>query len=75
MLHKLLPINEHPLDRALRIVLGIALLSFTVGGSGFAWAYIGILPLVTGIVGSCPAYTLLGINTWPFGPTQKTTSH
>jgi hypothetical protein len=74
VLRKLLPTNEHPVDRALRVLLGIALLALALGGgSQFMWAYIGIVPLVTGIIGSCPVYTLLGISTCPFGQAQKTT--
>jgi hypothetical protein len=71
MPHRLLPTNEHPLDRGLRVVLGLALLSFTLGGSGFVWGYIGILPLLTGILGSCPLYTALGISTIPYQPAEK----
>lgn len=61
--------NEGTLDRALRVVVGAALLVwfFMDQGTGF-WHYaklIGIVPLLTGILGSCPAYTLLGINTCP----------
>ena len=65
----MLKTNEGTLDRALRVVVGAALLVwfFMDQGTGF-WHYaklIGIVPLLTGILGSCPAYTLLGINTCP----------
>ena len=73
MFQRLFPINEAPLDRALRVVLGIALLALAVQGPHFAWAYIGVVPLLTGIVGSCPVYTLFGISTCPYQPTRKTT--
>jgi len=61
--------NEGTIDRALRVIVGLALLAwfFMDQGQGF-WHYaklIGIVPLVTGLVGSCPVYTLLGINTCP----------
>ena len=49
-------------DKILRIVAGIALLAWAVFG-GPVWAWIGIVPLATGLLGWCPAYTLLGINT------------
>jgi hypothetical protein len=61
--------NEGTLDRAIRVVVGIALLMwfFIDQGQGFwHWAkLIGILPLVTGIVGTCPLYAILGISTCP----------
>ena len=61
--------NEGTLDRALRVILGLALLAWFLveQGQGF-WHYaklIGIVPLVTGALGSCPLYTLLGISTCP----------
>lgn len=61
--------NEGTIDRALRVIVGLALLAwfFMDQGQGF-WHYaklIGIVPLVTGLVGSCPVYMLLGINTCP----------
>ena len=51
-------------DKILRIVAGIALLAWAVFG-GPVWAWIGIVPLATGLLGWCPAYTLLGIKTCP----------
>lgn len=60
--------NEGTLDRALRIILGIGLLiGFAMHTeAAFRWAYlIGIIPLVTGLVGSCPLYTLFGLRTCP----------
>ena len=55
--------NEHAIDRAIRIVLGIALLSLVFVGPKSAFGWIGILPLVTGLVGICPLYSLLGWST------------
>ena len=49
-------------DKMLRIVAGIALIAWAVFG-GPVWAWIGIVPLATGLLGWCPAYTLLGMNT------------
>ena len=51
-------------DKILRIVAGIALLAWAVFG-GPVWAWIGIVPLATGLLGWCPAYTMLGMNTSP----------
>ncbi len=60
--------NEGTIDRALRVILGLALIAgyFMNGGGAFSWLYLlGIVPLVTGLIGSCPLYTILGINTCP----------
>lgn len=56
-------LNEHTVDRAIRIVLGIALLSLTVVGPKSLYGLIGIIPLVTGIVGFCPLYRIIGVST------------
>jgi hypothetical protein len=61
--------NEGTLDRALRIIVGVALLAwfFFDNGMGF-WHYaklIGVVPLLTGIVGTCPIYSVLGVSTCP----------
>lgn len=53
--------NVGTLDRGLRIIAGLALLTLAVAGS--MWGLIGIVPLLTGILGWCPPYQLLGINT------------
>ena len=61
-------LNEGTIDRALRVILGLALIAgyFMNGGGAYSWLYlIGIVPLVTGLIGSCPLYTILGINTCP----------
>ena len=59
--------NVGNLDRGLRIVVGLALLTFAIAGpADIAWkwvGYIGIVPIVTALISWCPAYTLLGIRT------------
>lgn len=55
--------NVGSLDRGLRIVAGLVLLSLTVIGPKTPWGLIGIVPLLTALIGWCPAYTLLGIRT------------
>lgn len=55
--------NEGKIDRALRIVVGAGLISLVFIGPQTAWGWIGLVPLLTGIVGNCPVYSLLGINT------------
>jgi hypothetical protein len=57
--------NEGTADRIVRVVLGIAILSLTVAGPHSMWGLLGLLPLLTGLVGFCPAYRLVGINTCP----------
>jgi len=63
VLAKVFPKNEHTVERVLRVLIGVGLLSLVFVGPQTAWGWIGILPLVTGLVGTCPAYTLLGIST------------
>ncbi len=59
--------NVGGIDRTIRIVAGIALLSlfFILDGSARYWGLIGLVPLATGLFRFCPAYTLLGVNTCP----------
>jgi hypothetical protein len=57
--------NVGNIDRILRVVLGIALIAMAVTGTIGVWGWIGIVPLLTGAIGSCPAYSLLGLNTCP----------
>ena len=63
MLAKVLPKNEHTVERVLRVLVGLGLLSLVFVGPKTAWGWVGILLVVTGLVGSCPAYTLFGIST------------
>ncbi|MBN2573964.1 MAG: DUF2892 domain-containing protein [Deltaproteobacteria bacterium] len=60
---KLLATNEHTVDRVLRVALGLGLLAIAFVGPKTALGYLGIIPLVTGLVGSCPLYTVLGLST------------
>ena len=55
--------NIGTIDRTLRVLVGLALIAFSVTGITGAWGWIGIVPLVTALVGWCPAYTLFGIKT------------
>jgi hypothetical protein len=57
--------NEAVWDRGLRVVLGLGLLSLTVVGPQTLWGLVGIVPLITGLWGFCPAYRLFGISTCP----------
>jgi hypothetical protein len=55
-------INVGGLDRGLRVVAGVALVAWALFG-GPVWAWIGVVPLATGLFGTCPLYSVLGINT------------
>ena len=56
--------NVGGIDRILRIIVGLALVAWALMG-GPVWAWIGVAPLATGLVGFCALYPLLGINTCP----------
>ena len=59
--------NEGTVDRTLRILVGLALIASPIGVYGIenahAWGWIGLVPLMTGLVGICPLYSLFGIKT------------
>lgn len=55
--------NEGTIDRALRVVVGLVLIVMALKGMYTPWTWIGVVPLLTGLIGTCPAYSLLGINT------------
>ncbi len=57
-------INVGGIDRSLRIIVGLALIAWAIFG-GPVWAWIGVVPLATGLFKFCPFYTLLGLNTCP----------
>ena len=57
--------NVGGIDKILRIVAGVGLIGATAAGALPVWGYIGIVPLATGLMGWCPAYPLLGMNTCP----------
>ncbi|MBI5040388.1 MAG: DUF2892 domain-containing protein [Gammaproteobacteria bacterium] len=55
--------NVGSIDRVLRIIVGLALISLVFVGPQTPWGWIGIVPLATALLGWCPAYSLLGIKT------------
>ncbi len=57
--------NEGAVDRGLRVVVGLVLLALVFVGPQSLWGLIGIVPLATGLLGYCPLYSILGINTCP----------
>jgi hypothetical protein len=57
--------NVGGIDRVLRILVGLALISLVFIGPKVVWGWIGLIPLLTGIFKFCPAYKLIGVNTCP----------
>ena len=60
--------NEGTIDRALRVIVGIALLAAFFMYPDASWRYwtlIGVVPLLTGAIGTCPIYSMLGMSTCP----------
>jgi hypothetical protein len=57
--------NVGGMDRILRIAVGVILIALTLMGTIGAWGWIGLVPLATGFMRSCPLYSILGMNTCP----------
>lgn len=57
--------NVGGIDRMIRIVLGAALIAWAAALGGPVWAWIGVVPLLTGLINFCPLYAVLGVNTCP----------
>jgi membrane-associated protease RseP (regulator of RpoE activity) len=55
--------NVGNIDRVLRVILGLVLLSLVFYGPQTPWGWIGLVPLITGLLSWCPAYSLFGIKT------------
>ena len=58
-------INEAGWDRTLRIVIGLVAISLVFIGPKSMWGLLGIIPLATGVTGSCLLYTVMGVSTCP----------
>jgi hypothetical protein len=56
-------INEAGWDRVAKIVVGVALLALTITGPHTLWGLVGLVPLLTGLLGTCPLYSLAGVST------------
>lgn len=54
--------NVGTIDRVARALLGVVILAFAFTGPKSAWGYLGFIPLLTAALGTCPLYTVLGIN-------------
>lgn len=57
--------NEGGIDRMLRIVVGLMLIGLAATGTVGLWGWVGIVPLATGLIGWCPLYAMLGLNSCP----------
>ena len=57
--------NEGGLDRSIRVMAGLALIALALTGQIGIWGYLGVIPLLTGAVGYCPLYSILGLKTCP----------
>lgn len=57
--------NVGGIDRLLRIVAGLVLIALVATGTVGPWGWIGVVPLLTGLIGFCPLYPLLGVSTCP----------
>ncbi|MDO5679854.1 MAG: DUF2892 domain-containing protein [Pelistega sp.] len=57
--------NLGSIDRLIRIFVGALLIGLTLAGTIGAWGWIGVIPLVTGLIGSCPLYKIFGLSSCP----------
>jgi hypothetical protein len=55
--------NVGGIDRVLRIVVGLVLIGLSLAGVIGVWGWIGVVPLLTGLINFCPAYFILGVST------------
>ena len=63
-----LTVTQHPIERVIRVLVGLFLVSLVFIGPKTPWGWLGIIPVLTGASGLCPLYTLLGISTCPKKP-------
>lgn len=58
-------VNVGSADRILRIIVGLVLIALVFVGPKTPWGWIGVIPLATGFLRTCPLYSLIGVNTCP----------
>ena len=58
-------VNEGKADRIFRVVVGLGLLSLVFIGPQTMWGLVGLVPLLTGAIGFCPLYKVVGLSTCP----------
>lgn len=66
-----MPQNIHPIERVVRVTVGLFLVSLAFWGPANLWFLLGLIPVATGLSGWCPPYSLLGINTCRLGKQAK----
>lgn len=59
--------NIHAVERVVRVLLGVVLVALAFVGPANNWFLLGLIPIATGLIGWCPPYALLGINTCNIG--------
>lgn len=64
--------NVGNVDRIIRVIVGLGLISLAFIGPKTMWGWLGLLPLATAVVGYCPPYALLGINSCSTKPSEET---
>lgn len=62
--------NEGKIDRVLRVTVGLVLIALVFVGRQTMWGLLGILPLLTGLIGFCPLHAVLGLKTCPMAKTK-----
>jgi len=67
-------VNESRFERILRVVVGLLIISLTFWGPKSAWGWLGLIPVLTGVVGFCPLYVLAGRQPCHTEPEEKSTS-
>lgn len=55
--------NVGGIDRIARIAIGLVLVALTLSGTIGVWGWLGVVPLITGVIGWCPPYALFGFST------------
>ena len=63
----MITVNIHPVERAIRVIVGLVLLALVFVGPKSLWGLIGVVFLLTALLGWCPPYSLFGINTCNIG--------
>ncbi len=69
-MNRFFPRNEATIERAIRVVVGAAAISLVFVGPQTMFGWLGLIPLVTGLAGTCPIYTMLGFSTCPIKTPQ-----
>lgn len=60
-------INIHPVERVARVVVGVFLITLGFVGPANPWFFLGVIPVITGLIGWCPIYSLFGVSTCGLG--------